>query len=154
MTKRIDEELENEFEESDEIVELIDEEGTSHQYYHIGTLDEAGKKYAFFQPAEEIDGADPDDVVIFELDEENDYIRVSRYGKGTEFISIKDIMKDAFREDFGHGGGDIMLVKDFHNALLGECELGTSLDRSVESHLMAITAEKSRISGKVCKMRD
>lgn len=72
MTKRIDEELENEFEESDEIVELIDEEGTSHQYYHIGTLDEAGKKYAFFQPAEEIDGADPDDVVIFELDEENE----------------------------------------------------------------------------------
>lgn len=74
MSKKIQEELENveEFDEVDDIVELIDEEGTSHQYYHIGTMDENGKKYAFFQPAEEIEGADPDDVVIFELDEQNE----------------------------------------------------------------------------------
>lgn len=58
--------------EEEEIVELVDEEGNSHEYYHIGTLDEAGKKYVFFQPAEEIEGSDPDDVVIFELDEKNE----------------------------------------------------------------------------------
>ena len=73
MSKKIDEEMINEeVEELEEIVELIDEEGTSHQYYHIGTMDENGKKYAFFQPAEEIEGADPDDVVVLELDEENE----------------------------------------------------------------------------------
>ena len=89
-----------------------------------------------------------------EMDEENDYIRISRYGKGTEMLSIKEIMKDAFREDFGHGGGDIMLVRDFYKALLGEEELGTTLDKSIESHLMALAAEKSRLSGAVCKVHD
>jgi hypoxanthine-guanine phosphoribosyltransferase len=84
-----------------------------------------------------------------EMDEENDYIRISRYGKGTEMLSIKEIMKDAFREDFGHGGGDIMLVRDFYKALLGEEELGTTLDKSIESHLMALAAEKSRVTGLV-----
>ena len=82
-----------------------------------------------------------------EMDEENDYIRISRYGKGTQFISIKDVMQGAFREDFGHGGGDIMLVHDFYNALSGEGESGTSLDKSIESHLMAINAERSRMFG-------
>ncbi len=73
MSKKIDEEMINEeVEELDDIVELIDEEGTAHQYYHIGTMDENDKKYVFFQPAEEIEGADPDDVVIFELDEANE----------------------------------------------------------------------------------
>ena len=70
--KDLEEMINEEVEELDEIVELIDEEGMSHQYYHIGTMDENGKKYAFFQPAEEIEGADPDDVVVFELDEENE----------------------------------------------------------------------------------
>ena len=83
-----------------------------------------------------------------EMDEENDFIRLSRYGKGTQIIPISKIMKDAFREDFGHGGGDVMLVKDFYKALAGEVGLGTTLEKSIESHLMAIAAEKSRVSGK------
>ena len=86
------------------------------------------------------------------MDEENDYIRVSRYGKGTRFININEIMKDTFREDFGHGGGDIMLVRDFYNSLIGQGEAGTTLDRSIESHLMAIAAEKSRVIGNVWKV--
>ena len=87
-----------------------------------------------------------------EMDEENDYIRVSRYGKGTEFLSIKEVLKDAINEDFGHGGGDLMLVKDFYKALAGDEKLGTTLDRSIESHLMALAAEKSRITGQVCSV--
>ncbi|MBQ7831122.1 MAG: Gfo/Idh/MocA family oxidoreductase [Clostridia bacterium] len=87
-----------------------------------------------------------------EMDEENDYIRVSRYGKGTEFLSIKEVLKDAVNEDFGHGGGDLMLVKDFYKALAGDEKLGTTLDRSIESHLMALAAEKSRITGQVCSV--
>ena len=85
-----------------------------------------------------------------EMDEENDYIRISRYGKGTEFLSIKAVLKDAINEDFGHGGGDLMLVKDFYKALAGNEKLGTTLDRSIESHLMALASEKSRITGQVC----
>lgn len=58
-------------EETEEIVELIADDGTKNQFYHLGTMDYEGKKYAFFQPAEDIEGSDPDDVVIFEIDEKN-----------------------------------------------------------------------------------
>jgi predicted dehydrogenase len=87
-----------------------------------------------------------------EMDEENDYIRISRYGHGTRFLSIKEILKVAINDTFGHGGGDLMLVRDFYDALAGKGELGTTLDRSIESHLMALAAEKSRLSGEVCKV--
>ena len=86
-----------------------------------------------------------------EMDEENDYIRVSRYGKGTETLSVKQLMRDAVKEDFGHGGGDVMLVRDFYNALCGN-ELETTLERSVESHLMGLAAEESRKTGEACKV--
>ena len=84
-----------------------------------------------------------------EMNEEADYIRISIYGKGTEFLSVKDLMRDALKEDFGHGGGDVMLVRDFYKALCGE-ELETTLERSIESHLMGLAAEESRRTGKVC----
>lgn len=89
-----------------------------------------------------------------EMDEENDYIRFSRYGKGTQLFSIKEILKEAMNDDFGHGGGDLMMVKDFYKALCGDGELGTTLDKSIESHLIALTAEKSRITGKVYSVHD
>lgn len=85
-----------------------------------------------------------------EMDEENDYIRISRYGHGTRFLSIKEICRLAVNDNFGHGGGDLMLVKDFYDALLGNGELGTTLERSIESHLMALAAERSRKTGEVC----
>ena len=55
----------------DEPVELLDEEGNKNEFYHIGTMEFEGKNYAFFQPAESVEGADPDEVVIFEIDAEN-----------------------------------------------------------------------------------
>ncbi len=85
-----------------------------------------------------------------EMDEENGYIRISRYGHGTRFLKIKEILKEIMEDTFGHGGGDYMLVKDFYNVLLGERTSTTTLDRSIESHLMALAAEKSRKNGQVC----
>ena len=87
-----------------------------------------------------------------EMDEENDYIRFSRYGKGTQFFSIKEILRTGIQDDFGHGGGDLMLVRDFYKALTGEEKIVTTLESSVESHLMALAAEKSRRSGEVCRV--
>lgn len=57
--------------ELDEPIELFDDEGNKTEFYHIGTMEYEGKNYAFFQPAESVEGADPDDVVIFEVDEKN-----------------------------------------------------------------------------------
>lgn len=53
--------------EMSDLVELVDDEGKTLQFYHIGTIDYKDKWYACFQPAEELDGVDPDEVVIFEI---------------------------------------------------------------------------------------
>ena len=88
-----------------------------------------------------------------EMDEEKDYVRISQYGKGTEMLSVKELMRDVLKEDFGHGGGDVMLVRDFYKALSGE-ELETTLERSVESHLMGLAAETSRRTGQACVVHE
>lgn len=54
----------------DEVVELTGDNGDVHKFYHIGTIDHKDKVYAFFQPAEEMEGVDPEEVVIFEVGEE------------------------------------------------------------------------------------
>lgn len=48
----------------------------------------------------------------------------------------------------GHGGGDDGIVNALYSALAGEKgEADTSLEKSIESHLMAIAAEDSRLAG-------
>ncbi len=84
-----------------------------------------------------------------EMDDFKDYIRLSVYEGETVEFSIKELIRNSMNDAFGHGGGDPMLVKDFYKALTGEGTLGTTLDKSVESHLMALCAEKSRLTGEV-----
>lgn len=56
-----------------EVVELKDQEGKVMKFYHIGTIDYKEKWYAFFQPAEDIEGLEMEEVVIFEIaGEENE----------------------------------------------------------------------------------
>ena len=49
----------------------------------------------------------------------------------------------------GHGGGDERMVADIVQALSGNADsLGlTSVDKSVMSHMMGFSAEKSRLNG-------
>lgn len=51
----------------DEIVELTTEDGKKLKFYFVGTIEYKGKYYSAFEPAEEIDGMEDDDLVIFEL---------------------------------------------------------------------------------------
>ena len=70
--KYIDDAKEFENEElgyENEIVEIENEEGMLIQFFNVGTLDFNGKTYAFFQPAEEVEGIAPEDVLVFEFDE-------------------------------------------------------------------------------------
>ena len=46
----------------------------------------------------------------------------------------------------GHGGGDILLIKEFVDYIKGGNKIRTSAKVSLESHLMAFAAEKSRLS--------
>lgn len=54
----------------DEVVELTGDNGDVHKFFHIGTIDHKEKTYAFFQPAEEMEDVEPEEVVIFEIGEE------------------------------------------------------------------------------------
>ena len=51
----------------DEIVELTDESGKKMKFYHVGTIEFKNAYYAAFQPAEEIEGDDDDELIIFEV---------------------------------------------------------------------------------------
>lgn len=61
-------EIENEEELlDDEIIELVDDEGKTEQFYHIATLDYKDEWYVFFSPVEETEEISGDEVVIFKL---------------------------------------------------------------------------------------
>ena len=51
----------------EEPVELISEDGKKMKFYFVGTIEYKGKMYSAFEPAEEIEGIEEDDLLIFEL---------------------------------------------------------------------------------------
>lgn len=57
-----------EVEEDDgDLVELVDDQGRVLKFFHVGSLEHKQKWYAFFMPAEEIEGTTEDEVVIFNI---------------------------------------------------------------------------------------
>lgn len=77
------------------------------------------------------------------LDEKTNSIYVGLYCKDGETIALQDLTE----KGYGHGGGDYHLVHTLYKILEGEVTGNTSLDRSVESHLIGIAAEESRLAG-------
>lgn len=71
---------------------------------------------------------------------------------GTHYLWDEDISRLPGYE--GHGGGDWGIVKDFLEAVSHQDEkyLSSTIDVSVESHVMGFKAEESRKKGKVMKM--
>lgn len=54
----------------------------------------------------------------------------------------------------GHGGGDFGIISDYVKRLqVEDCKGLTTVEHSVESHLMAFAAEKSRIEGGVVNLK-
>jgi len=77
-------------------------------------------------------------------DLEHNTLTVYRFGKGAEVISLED-KKSEFA---GHGGGDAGLMGQFCKMIAeGGTECLTGIDASVESHVMALAAEASRLRG-------
>ena len=77
------------------------------------------------------------------FDEVRDMLILKRYGQESETFKISEIIKTKF----GHGGGEIGLMQSLYDMLEGNEASATSLEASVESHLMALCAEKSRLAG-------
>ncbi len=79
------------------------------------------------------------------LDEETDTLVVKSYlGETTQTIALSDLIDEG---GFGHGGGDEKLVNALADMIAGNASEKTSLEASLESHLMGICAEESRLSG-------
>lgn len=53
--------------DEEDIVELTTDDGKRLKFYFVGTIEYKGKNYSAFEPAEQIDGIEDDDLVIFEL---------------------------------------------------------------------------------------
>ncbi len=73
-------------------------------------------------------------------------IRVMPFGQEDQLIDVNTLANDFS----GHHGGDARMVDDFLTLVAGEGEASaalTSVSRSVESHLVALAAERSRLNG-------
>lgn len=86
------------------------------------------------------------------FNESEDTIELAIFGKEKEKIKISELITERVKDSFGHGGGDVSLLDTLYDTVSGKYISETSLERSVESHLIAIAAEKSRKSGKVIKI--
>lgn len=76
-------------------------------------------------------------------------IEVTKFGAN----SVERTEQKVIRAEFvsgAHGGGDVLLMEDFLATLSNDSEeCKTTIDRSVESHIMAYAAEEARVTGKV-----
>ena len=66
------------------------------------------------------------------------------FGKHTEII---DVTVTGHGLDYAHGGGDARMIDALYKMVSGEANLETALDASIESHLIGIKAEESRLLG-------
>lgn len=74
------------------------------------------------------------------------WIKVCRFGQEPELIDVNALARDFS----GHGGGDVRMVRDFLTYIQTDPqhkEMLTSVERSVESHYVALAAEESRKQG-------
>jgi hypothetical protein len=71
------------------------------------------------------------------------YCRV--FGQDEVVLDVNELSKDA--AGFGHGGGDYFMIKDIIAESNGEQTMGlTSIDNSVQSHIVGFAAERSRLA--------
>ena len=76
------------------------------------------------------------------LEEQTNTLTVSRFGlPDIETIDLSGLDD----KGYGHGGGDARLVDALYDMLTGNASQETSFTASVESHLMGICAEESRL---------
>lgn len=64
------------------------------------------------------------------------------FGNPTEVI---DVRSNAHGLDYAHGGGDARMINTLYDMVSGKESLKSSLEASIESHLIGIKAEESRL---------
>lgn len=79
---------------------------------------------------------------------------VYRFRDNRKYLWNKKVSEIPEYKGSGHGGGDMALVCDFLEAVDShdESRLSSTIDVSIESHVMGFRAEKSRLSNKKVKI--
>lgn len=77
------------------------------------------------------------------LDERLNAIEVRPYGKEMQVIDFDSLMEGGH----GHGGGDQRLIEALYDIVVDHAQSPTSLENSLECHLIGIAAEESRLAG-------
>ena len=75
------------------------------------------------------------------LDETREIIEVKKFGK--EKIIYDKLLTE--KDNMGHGGGDSRMIDTLYDILTGKILADTTLEKSLESHLIAFAAEESRL---------
>ena len=124
-----------------QVVNLNMTDGSTMSFTMSGLSADMGRYARFYGTKGEMVvnmGMDPKDSVIHTT-----FFTPDRKEETIDVMSLSD--------DFtGHGGGDIVMVEEFADILLGnikESSSITSLEHSVESHYCALAAEESRVNG-------
>jgi predicted dehydrogenase len=89
--------------------------------------------------------------IKFYGDDRPDAVHLLRFGKEPVVYTVNDLVSGGTGYD--HGGGDYMLCKQLYDMIVGNQKATTSLEASIESHLIAIAAEKSRKTGEVIQIK-
>ena len=109
---------------------ILFENGVTASLTMMGFTHQGGRIYRFFGTLGEI-----------VLNEEVGTIEIKTFGGATELINVGDLVEAGM----AHGGGDAQLIEKLYNMIIGTTDTQTSLESSLESHLMGIAAEKSRL---------
>lgn len=86
-------------------------------------------------------------------DDATEEITVTKYSSNSFYEGETRTFKVVSEEGF-HGGGDYRLTMDFMNIYKNNEESKSSIDKSIESHIMAYAAEQSRLRGQVITIDD
>lgn len=89
-----------------------------------------------------------------ELNETTEKLILTPFGQEETVIDTATLVADLGEDSFGHGGGDVMIVRSLYDVLSQGARSDTSLEKSVESHWIALAAEESRKSGKAVRLQD
>ena len=77
------------------------------------------------------------------LEQQENAITLHKFGEEKKVLPIKTYQDGGY----GHGGGDYFIIEDCYRMLCGNAHSETALESSVESHLIGIAAEQSRLNG-------
>ncbi|MBE5749075.1 MAG: DUF1292 domain-containing protein [Clostridiales bacterium] len=64
--------LDEEVDFGEDIIQLINEDGETVDFYHVATIEFEDKWYVFFEPAEDLADIDEGEVVVFRLETAED----------------------------------------------------------------------------------